>query len=118
MAGPEADVGLRIADLAFRIAGTEAGDESAGAGTHITAACLDEIPVGLPSGLFQRLPVPRGLAAVHIDHPETRRTVRIEENAVLVHRRAGDELPLPERVRRCEGVGCGGCMLGGDKRFH
>ena len=77
----EADIHIVLCGM-----GSGAGEIGARAGSDITAAVIDislEIGPGLGT---ERLAVTAGIAAVHINDPEARLTVRIEQHAVRVIR--------------------------------
>ena len=93
-------------------------DEGPGAGSEVTPARLHEIPQSLPSGRLQAAPVPHGLSAVQVHHPETGLPVRIQQDTVLIHGRTGHQFPLPQGIRTSELVLCGGTVRSGHECLH
>ena len=78
--------------------GVGSRQERSRAAAAIAAAVVIECSKRIPSGLPQRLAVGRRAAAVHVDQPKPRLTIRIKQRAIEIILIADDNLALPHFI--------------------
>ena len=93
--GPDVEVFAGLGLDRIHVASAEKGP---GAGAQIAAACVDVFLDACAALGRERATVLGGQTAVGIEHPEARRAVGVEEDAVFVFRRAVEHGVLPQRI--------------------